>query len=625
MTEFNNGKNKIKIDPQQSVSVCVLASIYIASQIVKNIEINSNVISGKNLTMLENETKEIVGVEPVKNSKGEPIIEANGTQKMQIKNEGILLNNQKLKNFIQKNLKGYICGKEDQQLFFSGLNITQIQQGETYNVFLTRHLKIKLDEFEQNELYKNTYIFHFIVHSFCMALLKHNNKYYYINSHSDSLSSERKGIICEYDTLDNFFIEFTISTVLNSLTAVANIIFSNISLGSKEGYQVDSLNIEYSIYYSTFEKYKNDMTEYIIKQKYTVYDDSKLTLDKISSDNNIFKDQFKDWCLYDDGAGKGNDCLIISFLKCTIPIFSKIDQESRYNTASHFRRNMLLDDKLPYKNLFTKGEIDGEIVDGRYQNGFTGSNVLSEDIVVHLCKYFIINVLFISLNKINKQGDMINQFYPIRGSQTDKEPIDLLTIGGNYYVINNKGDGHFDSISNNNKSIFEIKWDDICYITDPLGESILLDLVSPKSLINNTEQDFAQCDFNNGERVLYNNNIYMIYDRNYTEPEYITNNRKCISVNIFKVTNEIDNVKKFNKLRLSIKVPNAVLKNELINLITETLNNIPIEQIKKYVNNRPKQLFEQMEQLERKITDPRLKLYQNYLIEQHNKFFNIPP
>jgi len=623
MTEFDNGQNKIKIDPQQSVSVCVLASIYIASQIVKNIEINSNVISGTNLTMLENETEKIVGTEPVTDGKGAQIYEDDGTTpKIRIKNEGILLNNQKLKNFIQKNLNGYICGKEDEQLFFLGLDIKQIQQGETYNVFLTRHLKIKLDEFEQNELYKNTYIFHFIVHSFCMALLKHNNKYYYINSHSDSLSSERKGIICEYDTLDNFFIDFTISTVLKTLTVGAGIIFSNISSGSIEGYQLDSLNIGYSIYYSTFEKYKNDMETYI-KQNYKVYKDSQLTLHKISSDNDIFKKQFDDWYLYNDGAGLGQDCLIISFLKCTIPIFSRIDQESRYQTASHFRRTVLLDDTLPYKKLFTNGEINGEIVDKRIQNGFNTHNELSEDIVIRLCKYFIINVLFVSLKKINAQGGQMNQFNPIRGSQIDFEPIDLKIISGNYYVINNKGDGHFDSISNNNNAIFEITWNDICILMDPKGDRTLLDMVTP----NTPNSPLTQCDYKQEEIILYNLLPYIIYSiSNYHE-----NSRKCTTVDIFKKTDKIPNFQKymeiynqFNKTRdKTITGPEG--QKILIDWQDQNgiIIEVPIEKIQKYVDNRPKQLLEQMVQLKTQITDPQLLSYQNYLINQHKKFFNI--
>jgi hypothetical protein len=641
MSEFNNGQNIIKIDPQQSVSVCVLASIYIASQIVKNIEINSNVISGTNLTMLENETEKIVGTEPVTNGKGEPIIEANGTPKIRIKNEGINLDDIKLKDFIKNNLNGYVP-TADANLFLLGLQHEKILDAETYIIFLTRRLKEKLSEFEKEALYKNTYIFHFIVHSFCMALLKHNNKYYYINSHSDSISSESKGIICEYSNLDEFFTDFINSNVLHSITKDSiNIIEDtkyidrNILNKPPEELndadrtniiiltQLNAFNVDFVIYYSTFEKYKNDMTEYIIKQKYTVYDDSQLIFNKISSDNDIFKKQFKDWYLYHDGAGLGQDCLIISFLKCTIPIFSKIDRDSRYLTASHFRRNMLLDDTLPYKKLFTNGEINGEFVDNRIQNGFDTHNVLSEDIVIRLCKYFIINVLFVSLNKINAQGGQMNQFNPIRGSQIDFEPIDLEIISGNYYVINNSGDGHFDSISNNNNAIFEITWNDICILRNSTGNKTLLDMVTPDT----PNSPLTHCDYKQEEIILYNSEPYIIYSiSNYHE-----NSRKCTTVDIFKKTDKIPNFQKymeiynqFDKTRDKKKAgPDA--KKELTTWQQQNGIKIyvPIEHITKYVDNRPKQLLEQMVQLETKITDPQLLSYQKYLIEQHKKFFTI--
>jgi hypothetical protein len=548
---------------QTGVSICTIASFNIGKYIIeKHKLIQEDYLTGETLAYLDKKKKEI-----------EP------------RNVGIDIDNPNLlKYYADNNYNRMLLDK-------STYNFDTNYQDHIIQIFNNSNgvkpEKIVTDYINNVENMYNEFIIQIIHFGSAMVIVKLNNIYYFVDTHAEyhknSKDSAPYGIIITFDTLD---------LLINTIVQLRNIMVY------PDNEYTKSISIATFVNASdNYQKYLYYMTEYII-DTYNINTQDKLKEDNITILNfdkgDKFQKHFHNWYEYTNNGGNGNnDCLIISFLTLTLPIYYKLDYAQRYEVASHFRRKMLI--LAPYKNLF----------DSKIYQDIPSISYLYEEVGRTLAVYFEINLLFISVTLIYTPVDnaYVYQCSPfIDGDEKLNKPI---------YIICNYGGGHFVAISKE-KYIMGNDFYSIVTLSQPTRPDSIWEQVL---VIKDNYCQFKQFDI-----VTYNDIKYFIIYRT-VDPD----RHQCLSYELVKY----DHIKTEQEyLSLTTGYTRVNQLSELHHFLKQygfvLVTKENMHKIQRYDQKKQReQLLEQMVQLERKITDPRLNPYQNYLIEQHKKFFNI--
>jgi len=563
ISQFVDISNIQYISGQKGVSICTIASFYIGKYLIETrTQVPYDLLIDKTLRVLERRKTEIE-------------IE-----------KGIELTNAELLKYYATN--NYIRMLPDIPTISSIIDnfqdVTLIYFKTSFETDLPQILKNYIDNVE---CIYNEYIIQIIHFNSAIVIVKNNNIYYLVDTHgSYENSGKQDGIIVRFNNIDNlvqFFVAIRNGVVVTDSEMTKTINIATFVYASQE----------FQLYRSDMETYIKSLpnepkTEKIIKVK----DQSDGYEPDKNSDGTTkaFDNYFGDWYTYLSGGGEGgNDCLIISFLTCTIPNFLELSEKHRYNTVSYYR-NIYLQNKHYYKKDSTDIFTATDLKDLR-----NPISALNESVGTALAKYYNINIIFLSL-KILKEDDIKYHFQTCVNK--DNSPF--------YFICNKGGNLHYEPITQK-KYIFEFGWT----MTQQIIEKYLVPY-----------NKGTACDYKQEDIISYISFPYIIISIS----KYDDTTRKCTHVDIIKKTDAIPNFKAYNTLfKIFDQNRDKTNKKQYDKWQQQNgiLIDVPIDQIQKYVDRRQEQLFDQMTQLSTQITTPILKKYQDYLINQHQNFFRI--
>ena len=198
-----------------------------------------------------------------------------------------------------------------------------------------------------------------------------------------------------------------------------------------------------------------------------------------------------------------NDCLIHSLFSCLSPTFRQLDSDYDRNViAAHFRRKVLVDwlqKRFINPRLITEAELEG-------------NDLLEDSLGDELCRKFGVNVLWVQNAFGVKHAtfkDNESEFtICIYGDGFHFQPVRLVIEDQEDYIIRN-----FDGAT----------YISSCFPAETAGERI--------------------CDFNNGDPVMYNGEIYIVDER-----VWGIEGQPCTHVRIIK---NPENTKDFIKVPIS--------------------------------------------------------------------------
>ena len=591
ISELVNNSDVQYIRGQQHESICTIASFYIGKYLIENKGIvPNNILTSENLQVLENKKREI-----------------------EVDN-GIELSNRKLLEFYSENNYIYMSLNDNlNSLFLESPAIED--ESEKKSSFIINDF---VSEFENslfqyishiNSIYSE-YITQIIHANYSTVIAKYSNNYYLINSHQEYKNPN--------DALNNaaFVIKFTDIKILAQfyINIRQDTVKIHTDIPKKDQHILKQIDISTFVYASKeFQIYRKDMEDYITKNYFKQGVPDKLQTDNITpiisyhrithSFIDLFPIQFKNWYVYENSGGGNCDCLIISFLTATLPIYYKLQTQQRYAVASYFRRTCLMN--TPYRELLKAVEPFKTqlMIYNDVSNDINTTNFLYEDVSTRLSEYFKINILYISLNKISDNR-------AIKG-QTPAYQCSFHCNKNNspFYVICNFGNAHFEVISSYGNNVFEISYNIINTLKNPFNENIL------------KVENYLNCEHKEGDIVIYKNKIYMV---SYREHIFIGDNILCDKY-------ELVGYNKIRTMEYYYKITKGYSRKNLDNLHTLLtqydliiVNRDDIEYIKKYEPKKlPLELLEQMETLQTSIQNSQLRSYQKYLIDQHKTFFNL--
>jgi hypothetical protein len=208
-----------------------------------------------------------------------------------------------------------------------------------------------------------------------------------------------------------------------------------------------------------------------------------------------------DYVRVDGGAGRGNDCLIISFLIATCPLFRKLPPGQRTEFGDYFRRTYLYSKPADFWMPLRKGAFRNAAAAAQTQRvaelrkqelllpGHPG--YLTDQHASALCTYYKVKLGVI---------ETLRTF----GSLQDTLQITILGADdtNGCYIIYNPGGFHYETVYNTRTQSYRVTNADLTG----------LEAKNPKIPERSTN---SNCRFNEGDRVTYKATPYIVTGRRY--------------------------------------------------------------------------------------------------------------